>query len=197
MHVVLSRKLLLAGVAPLAAATLLMTACSSSHTAASADRSSVGAPAGGSGSSVALKTQSGPLGTFLTDGSGRAVYLFGSDGGSKSSCFGACATAWPPLTVQGSVSTSGGASASEVGTIARSDGTEQVTYAGHPLYYFAGDEDPGETDGQGSTDFGAPWWLVAPSGQKVTTSSSAASSSAASSSAASSSSSGSDAGGGW
>src|SRR2546423_1604482 len=56
------------------------------------------------------------------------------------------------------------------GTIDRPDGTKQVTYGGHPLYYFAGDEKPGTTEGQGIDDFGALWWLVAPSGQKITAS---------------------------
>ena len=186
MHVVLSRKLLLGGVVPVAAAALLMTACSSSNTATSANGSSGGAAAGGAASSVALATHTGPLGTFLTDGSGRALYLFTSDASAKSTCSGTCATYWPPLTAKGSVSVSGGASAGDIGTIARSDGTKQVTYAGHPLYFYAGDQAAGESNGQGSTDFGALWWLVAPSGQQITAPSSA-----------SSSNSGSDAGGGW
>jgi hypothetical protein len=58
--------------------------------------------------------------------------------------------------------------ASDLGTSTRSDGTKQVTYDGHPLYYFAGDSGPGMASGQGSDNFGAKWWLVAPSGSDVT-----------------------------
>ena len=60
------------------------------------------------------------------------------------------------------------AKASDLGTITRSDGTKQVTYDGHPLYYFAGDSGPGTATGQGSDNFGAKWWLVAPTGSDVT-----------------------------
>ena len=164
-----SRKLALAGVAaPIAAAALIATACSSaSHTSSPA-----GSPAGpvSPTSSVTVKTQNGSVGSFLADGSGRALYLFASDTASTSSCSGACATLWPPLTAQGSVSASGDASGTDVATITRPDGTKQVTYAGHPLYYFAGDSGAGQTNGQGVNEFGAHWWLVAPSGQKITTS---------------------------
>jgi hypothetical protein len=68
------------------------------------------------------------------------------------------------------VTASGGAKASDLSTITRSDGTKQVTYDGHPLYYFAGDSGPGSASGQGSDGFGAKWWLVAPTGTDVTTS---------------------------
>ena len=64
----------------------------------------------------------------------------------------------------------GSARASDLGTITRSDGTKQVTYDGHPLYYFAGDSGSGTASGQGSDGFGAKWWLVAPSGSDVTAS---------------------------
>ena len=63
----------------------------------------------------------------------------------------------------------GGAQASDLGTITRSDGTKQVTYDGHPLYYFEGDTGPGTDKGQGLNGFGNKWWLVAPSGSSITT----------------------------
>ncbi|HVT70524.1 MAG TPA: hypothetical protein VHF26_22450, partial [Trebonia sp.] len=107
-------------------------------------------------------------GTFLTDGSGRAVYLWVKDTGGQSACSGACAGAWPPVTAAGAVTASGGAKASDLGTLTRSDGSKQVTYDGHPLYYFAGDSGPGMASGQGSDGFGAKWWLVSPSGSDVT-----------------------------
>jgi predicted lipoprotein with Yx(FWY)xxD motif len=125
-----------------------------------------------------ITTKSGSAGSFLTDGSGRAVYLWVKDSMNKSECSGACAGAWPPVPANGSVTASGGAKASDLGTIARSDGSKQVTYDGHPLYYFAGDSGPGQTNGQGSNGFGAKWWLVAPSGSQITGSPAPATSSA-------------------
>jgi predicted lipoprotein with Yx(FWY)xxD motif len=172
----LSRKLALAAVAaPIGAAALIATACTSaSHTTSPASLSS-GAGSVASASSVTVKTQTGPLGSYLADGSGRALYLFASDTRSTSSCSGACAAAWPPLTAKGSVSAIDGASTGDIATISRQDGTKQVTYAGHPLYYFAGDRGAGQTNGQGVDGFGALWWIVAPSGQKITTTADSAS----------------------
>jgi predicted lipoprotein with Yx(FWY)xxD motif len=115
--------------------------------------------------SVATKTSS--LGTFLVDGKGRALYLWDADHGSKSTCSGACAQAWPPLTTTGTPKASGAVKASLLGTTKRTDGTSEVTYAGHPLYYFAGDTQPGQTTGQGSNGFGAPWWVVTPAGKAL------------------------------
>jgi hypothetical protein len=74
------------------------------------------------------------------------------------------------VTTTGTATAAGGAKAADIGTITRSDGTRQVTYDGHPLYYFAGDSGPGTATGQGSDSFGAPWWLVAPTGSDVTAS---------------------------
>jgi predicted lipoprotein with Yx(FWY)xxD motif len=170
MSILSSRRVLLGVAAPIAAAALFATACTSSHTAASPDGSSSAVGSASSASSVTVKTQNGPPGNVLADGSGRALYLFAADTGSTSTCSGACAAAWPPLTANGSVSATGDAASSDLATITRSDGTKQVTYAGHPLYYFAGDSGAGQTNGQGINGFGARWWLVAPSGQKITTS---------------------------
>jgi hypothetical protein len=98
------------------------------------------------------------------------VYLWAKDSGGMSSCSGACASAWPPVTSSSAVTASGGAKSSDLGTITRSDGTKQVTYDGHPLYYYVGDSGPGMSSGQGSDQFGAKWWLVAPTGSDVTAS---------------------------
>ena len=148
-------------------------------------------------------------GTFLVSGSGKAVYLWVKDTGDMSNCSGACAGAWPPVTTTGSATASGGAKASDLGTITRSDGTKQVTYDGHPLYYFSGDSGPGTAAGQGSDSFGAKWWLVAPTGSDVTASvssftaaasgvaPSAPASTAPSSAGASSAGASKSAGGGW
>jgi predicted lipoprotein with Yx(FWY)xxD motif len=161
---------------PLAAAGVFAAACSSSGAApGSAPSTSSGTSAAGGNSStstVDVRTSNGK--TFLADGSGRSLYLWVPDTTTMSMCSGACATYWPPLTTNGAPTAGPGVTATDLGTTSRSDGTEQVTYAGHPLYYFAGDRGAGQTSGQGVNEFGALWWLVAPSGQKITTSDSAA-----------------------
>jgi predicted lipoprotein with Yx(FWY)xxD motif len=130
------------------------------------------------------------MGTFLTDGAGRALYLFTSDTASKSMCAtGDCPNQWPPLVTTGSATAGSGIMAGKLDTITRPDGKKQVTYNGHPLYYFAGDTAPGQTTGQGNNGFGAVWWLVKPSGDELTAS--------AAPSSAPTSPSGSGAGGGW
>ena len=107
------------------------------------------------------------LGTFLVDAKGRALYLWDADHGTKSTCSGACAQAWPPLTTAGTPKASGAAKASLLGTTTRPDGSREVTYAGHPLYYYEGDTMPGQTTGQGSDGFGSPWWVVSPAGKAI------------------------------
>jgi predicted lipoprotein with Yx(FWY)xxD motif len=181
----------------LAAAAVLTAACGSSGTKPAAlSASSAPAAAGGSPSVSAVDVRTAQGSTFLTDHAGRALYLWVPDTSMASKCSGACANAWPPLTAKGAPTAGPGATAGELGTISRSDGTKQVTYAGHPLYYFAGDSGAGQTNGEGSKAFGAPWYLVAPSGQQITSLSAAASTPAPTKAPASSSSS-SGAGGGW
>jgi predicted lipoprotein with Yx(FWY)xxD motif len=157
------------------AAALLVAACSSNGSAAGA--AAAGSPSAAGSTSAAgntsttgtvITTRSGSAGSFLTSSSGRALYLWVKDPMNKSACSGACAGAWPPVVASGTVTASGGANASDLGTITRSDGTKQVTYDGHPLYYFVGDSNPGTDSGQGSNSFGAKWWLVAPSGSAIT-----------------------------
>ena len=108
------------------------------------------------------------------------------------------------MPATGTLTATGGAQASDLGTITRPGGSKQATYDGHPLYYFVGDSAAGQTNGQGSDNFGAKWWLVAPSGAQITGTDTAAAAAApapapATSSApsSSSSSSSSNAGGGW
>jgi predicted lipoprotein with Yx(FWY)xxD motif len=168
------------GVALLAAACSSAGSSSSTPAASSSTPASASAPSsapasGGASASGAtvIKTASSSAGTVLTDGSGRAVYLWVKDAGGMSACTGACAGAWPPVTTTGTATASGSAKASDLGTITRSDGSKQVTYDGHPLYYFSGDSGPGTATGQGSDGFGAKWWLVAPTGSDVTASVSA------------------------
>ena len=169
-----ARARLAAGAGSAFGVALLVAACStgSSGTAAAGSSSPAGASsssaaAGGSGSTV-ITTVSSSAGTFLATSSGHAVYLWSKDGDGMSACTGACTGAWPPVTTTGQVTASGGAKSSDLGTITRSDGTKQVTYDGHPLYFFSGDSGPGMASGQGNDGFGAKWWLVSPSGSDVT-----------------------------
>ena len=173
------------------AAGLLAAACGTA-----AGSTAAGTPAGGPATATVIESHTGSAGPFLTNGSGRAVYLWSADSMNKSTCSGACAGVWPAVTATGKVTAADGAKAADLGTITRSDGTRQVTYGGHPLYYFAGDSGPAQTTGQGNDDFGAKWWLVAPAGTKITVADAAAGA-ASSPSTAPASSSGSSAGGSW
>jgi predicted lipoprotein with Yx(FWY)xxD motif len=164
-----------------AASTPAASTPAASSPAAAAPAS--GAAAGASGGTV-ITTAKSSAGTFLTTGSGKAVYLWVKDTGDMSNCTGACAGAWPPVTTTATATATGGAKASDIGTITRSDGTKQVTYDGHPLYYFSGDSGPGTATGQGSDGFGAKWWLVSPTGSDVTASVSTFTASAAGAAAA-------------
>jgi predicted lipoprotein with Yx(FWY)xxD motif len=116
------------------------------------------------GPAVTLKTEAGTAGTWLADQTGRTLYIFTKDTTSASACYGACATAWPPLTTTGAVTASGNASAGQLGTITRTDGTKQVTYAGHPLYYFQSDTSPGMIKGQAVQGV---WFLLGPAGNVI------------------------------
>jgi len=162
---------------PLAGAALLAAACSSgggsSSSAATPASSSPAAASSGNAaaaSSLIISTASSSAGPVLINGSGRAVYVWAKDAKDMSACTGACASAWPPVQPTGTVTAALSAASSDLGTITRSDGTKQVTYDGHPLYYFAGDSGSGQANGQGSDAFGAKWWLVTPAGADVTAS---------------------------
>jgi predicted lipoprotein with Yx(FWY)xxD motif len=120
------------------------------------------------GSGVVITAKHDKLGTILAAGPKKlTVYLFEGDKGQGSSCTGACAQVWPPVTTGGAPTTSGSAMAGELGTITRSDGTTQVTYKGHPLYFYAHDKDDGDAYGEGINGFGASWYVIKPSGAKV------------------------------
>ena len=114
-----------------------------------------------------VKTRHGSLGTFLVGTNGRTLYLFEKDKTKKSTCSGACATAWPPLLTTGRPKAAAAAKASLLGTTKRSDGTTQVTYKGHPVYYFYLDKKAGDTKGEGVDGFGAEWYVLSPTGAKI------------------------------
>jgi predicted lipoprotein with Yx(FWY)xxD motif len=124
-------------------------------------------PKTSSGHAATVGVANTGLGKILVDSKGRTVYLFKKDAGPKSACFGACASAWPPVRASGTPTVGGGAKASLAGTSPRSDGAPQVTYNGHPLYLFSGDQKPGQTSGQGVNAFGAAWFAVSAAGSQV------------------------------
>ena len=172
----------MAAAACAAAVALTATACSSGSgsTAASPSASSASAaaqasspaaaasaPASGAAVTVGLKSLSGIGDMALVDGKGRALYLFEADTNGTSTCTGACAAAWPPVTVSGTAQAGSGVTQSLLGTVKRTDGTEQVTYHHHPLYYFVGDTGPGMAKGQGSKAFGADWYVLNVKGSKI------------------------------
>src|SRR5262249_18721449 len=116
---------------------------------------------------AALTAHSSRYGKILFDGRGRVLYLFARDRGGRSSCTGACAQAWPPFLTKSVPRGLAGGEAKLLGTTTRSDGTVQVTYANHPLYYFAGDTKPGQIKCQNVSNFGGLWLVITPTGTPV------------------------------
>ena len=107
------------------------------------------------------------IGNAITTSSGKTLYLFRADHGTTSACYGQCAVYWPPLLTTGKPVASGKVSASLLGTTKRKDGKLQVTYKGHPLYTYVEDKKPGQATGEGSKNFGASWYALAPSGATI------------------------------
>ncbi|MVZ99095.1 hypothetical protein F8568_001560 [Actinomadura sp. LD22] len=156
------------------AAIAAATACGGSAGSIAAHRPAVPVAASSSpstaneGGTIAT-AKVGGLGQVLVDGQGRTLYLFEKDQGGKSSCSGACAAVWPPVTTTGKPHAGSEAKAAKLGTTTRSDGKTQVTYGGHPLYYYAPDGTAkGSAKGQALNQFGAEWYVVSSAGQKVT-----------------------------
>jgi predicted lipoprotein with Yx(FWY)xxD motif len=117
---------------------------------------------------VTISAKHSKLGTILSAGPKHmTVYLFEADKSGQSACSGACAQAWPPVTSAGEPQAAGQASQSDLSTITRTDGTKQVTYKGHPLYFFVKDGDAGDAYGEGVKAFGADWYVLSPSGGKI------------------------------
>ena len=108
-----------------------------------------------------------PLGRIIVDGRGRTLYLFEKDKRGSSACAGTCAMYWPPLITRGKPIAGSGVKSSLLGTIRRSNGARQVTYAGHPVYRYALDTKAGQTNGEGLDDFGAGWDVLSPAGKKI------------------------------
>jgi predicted lipoprotein with Yx(FWY)xxD motif len=107
------------------------------------------------------------IGPAITTSGGHTLYLFRADHGTTSTCYGQCATYWPPLLTTGKPIASGRVKTALLGTTKRKDGKLQVTYKGHPLYTFLLDKKAGQTAGEGSKNFGAAWYALAPSGATI------------------------------
>ena len=106
--------------------------------------------------------ESAEHGTYLVDADGRALYVFASDHVGMSMCTGDCAESWPPLVVEeGATPTAASGVDGEFGTVARADGSRQLTYDDAPLYFFSGDSAPGDTNGH---EVGDVWFLAQPRG---------------------------------
>ena len=136
-----------------------------------------GAYGGGGGGASSAPSQTGAatvstsqssLGPILVGGNGRTLYVFDKDQPNQSACSGACVSAWPVDRTSGTPKAGSGVKSSLLGTIKRSDGTTQVTYNKHPLYYYSGDTAAGQQNGQGINAFGAPWYVVSPNGSQMT-----------------------------
>jgi predicted lipoprotein with Yx(FWY)xxD motif len=116
-----------------------------------------------------ITTRSTGSGQILVDGRGRTVYLFAQDTGSTPTCTSTCTSYWPPVPASVGARSAGGAAAVDLSSVAAAAGGRQLTYAGHPLYYFAGDQKSGDTNGQNLDQFGAEWHVLNPTGAAVTT----------------------------
>lgn len=171
------------GVLAVAAATaILLAGCGSSKSSSGSGGSSesknststsstaAAASTSAAASQAVITTKSNPVleTTILAAGPKKlTVYMFEADHGGKSTCYAACAAAWPPVLTSGSPKAEGGASAAKLGTITRSEGAKQVTYAGFPLYYYTPDSTESDITGQGVNSFGALWYVLSPGGQVI------------------------------
>jgi len=156
------------GYTPVSTSTSAAASTTQSAAASTSAGTSSTPASGTSATAVVVSTKHDKLGTILAAGGKHlTVYMFEGDKGANSSCTGACARVWPPVTTAAAASAAGAAVTADIGTITRPDGTKQVTYKGHPLYFFARDGDAGDAYGQGVVGFGSSWYVLKPSGNKV------------------------------
>jgi predicted lipoprotein with Yx(FWY)xxD motif len=147
-----------AAVAPASSAPAEPSAEPSESTAA-------GSPAGSAAAGDAtIAVGETDLGEIVVDGEGRTLYIFTPDVDGESTCYDGCATAWPPLIAEGEPVAGEGIEEGDLATVERTDGTEQVTYFGKPLYYVAADAAPGDTNGQGQGD---KRYVIGPDGTEI------------------------------
>ena len=138
----------------LSAGSLAACSASGGSPGTSSATASQGGTSAGTGAVVVVAASSSSLGTFLTGPNGMTLYTHAGDTPTSSACTGACATAWPPLTVvAGGQATAGAGVTGMLGTLIRADGTTQVTWQGQPLYYWQSDTKPGDATGDGVNGF--------------------------------------------
>jgi predicted lipoprotein with Yx(FWY)xxD motif len=150
--------------APVAAAVVI-AGCGGSSGGSSYSTTAPSKPAGTATPTVALAPSK--FGKILVGPNGRTLYDFVADKTMASTCYGACASLWPPLTVSGAPKPGPGVQASLLGTTKRTDGSTEVTFNGHPLYYYAPDTKPGDTTGQDINQFGALWYVLTANGTEI------------------------------
>jgi predicted lipoprotein with Yx(FWY)xxD motif len=124
-------------------------------------------PASAMAARTSVEVHPSRYGRILTDGGGRTLYLFTRERSAHSRCYGACAKAWPPLIAHGPPRAGRGTRRSLLGTTRRRGGSRQVTYRGHPLYYYVGERRAGEILCQNVVEFGGTWLVVSPSGRAI------------------------------
>ena len=122
------------------------------------------APATSSGPAMVNVAKNDKFSSILVDDKGMTLYLFTNDTPNTSTCYGKCATYWPPLLTNGNAVGGSGLDGSKFGTTTRTDGTTQVTYNSWPLYYFAKDKQPGDVTGQGVTN---NWYVISSAGDAI------------------------------
>jgi predicted lipoprotein with Yx(FWY)xxD motif len=156
-----------------AAGTLALVGCGgddngddSTMPAAAAKATTDSGPNSPGASGTTVQVAGSDYGQILFDGDNQAIYSFDKEKGSTSECYDDCATAWPPVLTKGQPQAGTGADTGQLGTTKREDGTTQVTYAGHPLYYYEEDP-PGEVLCQNVDEFGGLWLVVKPDGEPV------------------------------
>jgi predicted lipoprotein with Yx(FWY)xxD motif len=125
----------------------------------------VAVPAFAAPPAAKVLVRSTSVGSVLVDARGRTLYLRAIDRSHTSTCYGSCASAWPPFVTFGKPEAGSGVKQALLGTAKRRDGRLQVTYAGHPLYFYGHDTKAGQISGQAS---GGTWWVLGVSGQKIT-----------------------------
>lgn len=145
--------LIIATLGPLAGATL-------------ATAHDLAGPAARTAAAPTIQLRSTSYGKILVNSKGDTVYLWAKDSKNKSHCDSTCLAVWPFVIVKGSPTAGSGVNKKLLGTIKVKGGNE-VTYNGWPLYTFVSDTKPGAITGEGNTSFGAPWWVVSPSGNAI------------------------------
>jgi predicted lipoprotein with Yx(FWY)xxD motif len=156
---------------PIAAlATAVLAGCGSSSSANEdppAQASAAPAATVAKSKGPKLRITDSDYGRILANGRSRALYLFTADKGESSNCSGDCAVAWPPYIVKRKPAAAAGVKPGKIGTTRRSDGRLQATYAGHPVYFYEADNEPGEVLCQAVNEFGGFWYVLRANGRAV------------------------------